>query len=105
MRRVPLIKPDLPMLDEVAVPFREVLESGQVTNFGKYLRTLEEEAGAYLGTSTVVVSSGTVGLVFALQAVERGQGLKVIVPSFTFVATAQAILYAGGVPVFAEVGE
>jgi dTDP-4-amino-4,6-dideoxygalactose transaminase len=103
--KVPLVKPDLPALEEVADPFREVLENGRITNFGKYATTFEAEASAYLGASAVTVSSGTVGLVFALQAVGLGRGMKVVVPSFTFVATGQAILYAGGVPVFAEVGE
>jgi dTDP-4-amino-4,6-dideoxygalactose transaminase len=104
MKHIPLIRPDLPSLDEVAGPFREILENGRVTNFGKYVATFEAEAGQYLGARTVTVSSGTVGLVFALQAVGLGKGQKVVVPSFTFMASAQAILYAGGVPVFAEVG-
>jgi len=100
-----LIKPDLPTLDEVAQPFREILDSGRITNFGKYATAFEEEAAAYLGAPAATVSSGTVGLLFALQAMGLGPGQKVVVPSFTFMATAQAILYAGGVPVFAEVGE
>jgi dTDP-4-amino-4,6-dideoxygalactose transaminase len=103
--KVPLIKPDLPTLDEVAESFREILENGRVTNFGKYATTFEAEAGAYLQVPAVTVSSGTVGLVFTLQALGLGKGQKVVVPSFTFMATAQAILYAGGVPVFVEVGE
>lgn len=103
--KVPLIKPDLPTLEEVAQPFHEILESGQVTNFGKYATAFEREAAAYLGAAAVTVSSGTLGLVFALQAMGLARGQKVVVPSFTFMATGQAILYAGGVPVFAEVGE
>jgi dTDP-4-amino-4,6-dideoxygalactose transaminase len=42
------------------------------------------------------------GIVLALQALGLKSGQKVIVPSFTFIATAQAVLYAGGVPVFAD---
>jgi dTDP-4-amino-4,6-dideoxygalactose transaminase len=45
------------------------------------------------------------GLIFALQALGLERGQKVILPSFTFVATAQAVLYAGGIPVFAEIRE
>src|SRR5947207_795021 len=66
--RVPLIKPDLPRLDEVADPFGEILDSGRITNFGKYATAFEEEAAAYLGAPAVTVSSGTVGLIFTLQA-------------------------------------
>jgi dTDP-4-amino-4,6-dideoxygalactose transaminase len=102
---VPLIKPDLPALDDIADRFREILDNGRVTNFGKYVAAFEAEAGQYLGASAVTVSSGTMGLVFALQAVGLVKGRKVVVPSFTFMASVQAILYAGGVPVFAEVGE
>src|SRR5438876_4148284 len=42
------------------------------------------------------------GLMFALQALDLQHGAKVILPSFTFMATAQAVMYAGGVPLFAE---
>src|SRR5919204_5926141 len=103
--RVPLIKPDLPTFDAVADGIREMLESGQITNFGKYVRLFEAEAGAFLGTEVVTVSSGTSGLILTLQALGVGPGSRVILPSFTFMATAQAIRYAGGIPVFAEIEE
>ncbi len=101
--RVPLIKPDLPPFDAVEGALREILESGRITNFGSYVTEFEAEAAAYLDAHVVTVSSGTLGLILTLQAlgVERGQ--KVVLPSFTFMATAQAVLYAAGVPVFAEV--
>ncbi|MCC6179759.1 MAG: DegT/DnrJ/EryC1/StrS family aminotransferase [Chloroflexi bacterium] len=105
VQRVPLIRPDLPSFEEVAGPIREILENGQVTNFGAYVRRLEEAASALLGTHVVAVSSGTLGLLFTLQALGLKPGQRVIVPSFTFMATAQAIRYAGGVPTFAEIGE
>jgi dTDP-4-amino-4,6-dideoxygalactose transaminase len=101
--RIPLIKPDLPDFDLVAGPLREVLESGRITNFGRYVQELEAEAGAYLGTQVATTSSGTAGLLLALQALGLQPGGKVILPSFTFMATAQAVLYAGGVPLFAEI--
>lgn len=100
---VPLIKPDLPLLDDIRAPFEEILGTGKVTNFGKYVREFEAEAGAYLGTPTVALSSGTTGLVFALAALDLQRGDQVVIPSFTFSATAQAVLYAGGIPLFAEI--
>lgn len=103
MTRIPLIKPDLPAFDALQKPFREILASGRITNFGKYVTQFEEEAGAYLGTDVVTISSGTMGLLFTLQALGLEPGQKVILPSFTFMATAQAVLYGGGVPVFAEI--
>jgi dTDP-4-amino-4,6-dideoxygalactose transaminase len=102
MRSIPLIKPDLPTLEQVAGPISEILQNGKITNFGKYVNAFEEEASRYLGAEALTVSSGTVGLIFTLQALGLERGQKVIVPSFTFMATAQAVLYAGGIPVFAE---
>ncbi|NJO81768.1 MAG: DegT/DnrJ/EryC1/StrS family aminotransferase [Blastochloris sp.] len=103
MTTVPLIKPDLPPFAALEEGFREILENGQITNFGKYVRAFEESVTAFLGVETVTVSSGTAGLILALQAAGLQPGDKVIVPSFTFMATAQAVLYAGGIPVFAEI--
>jgi dTDP-4-amino-4,6-dideoxygalactose transaminase len=93
----------LPPFAAVADQLREVLESGRVTNFGTYVRAFEQEASAYLGTHTATVSSNTIGLILALQALGVRGGERVILPSFTFAATAQAVLYAGGRPVFVEI--
>lgn len=102
-RHIPLIRPDLPVLEDIEGPIREILANGKITNFGKYVTAFEEEAGAYLGAEAVALSSGTAGLIFTLQALGLERGQKVILPSFTFMATAQAVLYAGGIPIFAEV--
>src|SRR5437870_495281 len=103
--KIPLIKPDLPSLEEIREPIEEILANGRITNFGKYVGQFEAETGAYLGTQTVALSSGTLGLIFALAAVELRPREKVILPSFTFVASAQAVLYAGGVPLFADIDD
>jgi dTDP-4-amino-4,6-dideoxygalactose transaminase len=103
--KIPLIKADLPTLEEIREPLEEILTNGRITNFGKYVGQFEAETGAYLGVQTVALSSGTVGLIFALGALDLKPGEKVILPSFTFVATAQAILYAGGVPLFADIDD
>jgi len=104
-RVVPLIKPDLPSLEDVRAGFEEILGNGRISNFGKYATAFENECGAYLGTKTVTVSSGTAGLLFALTALGLQPGEKVVFPSMTFMATAQAVRYAGGVPVYAEIDE
>jgi len=103
VKSIPLIKPDLPVLDDVAESFREILENGKITNFSKYVTKFEEEASDYLNAHALTVSSGTMGLVFALHSLGLQKGQKVILPSFTFMATAQAVLYAGGIPVFVDV--
>ncbi len=103
--RIPLIKPDLPRLESLSESFGEILISGRITNFGRYVVEFEQKAGEYLGTHALTVSSGTAGLILVLQALGVRSGQKVILPSFTFMATAQAVLYAGGLPVFAEIGD
>ncbi len=54
-------------------------------------------------TYGVGVASGTDALVFALRALGIGKGDEVILPSFTFIATAFSVIHAGATPVFAEV--
>jgi dTDP-4-amino-4,6-dideoxygalactose transaminase len=105
VKTIPLIKPDLPTLEEIAGPLREALATGRITNFGPHVTELEKRAGAYLGAQVATVSSGTMGLLFTLQALGLKPGQKVLLPSFTFMATAQAVLFAGGVPVFAEIDD
>lgn len=103
--RVSLIRPDLPALEDVKDRFAEVLANGRITNFGKYATEFENCAAAYVRAPAVAVSSGTMGLLFTLCALGLERGQKVILPSFTFMATAQAVLLAGGIPIFAEVGD
>lgn len=103
--KVPLIKADLPALEEIEFEFKEILKNGKITNFGKYVQEFESETSKYLGTNTISVSSGTVGLLFAIQALTSQKKKNVIVPSFTFVATVQAALYAGLTPLFADVND
>ncbi len=103
MTTVPLIRADLPTVDAIFAPLQEVLESGRITNFSKYVSEFERLSTEYLGAPALTTSSGTQALLFALEALGIGRGQKVILPSFTFIATAQAVLYAGGVPIFAEI--
>jgi 8-amino-3,8-dideoxy-alpha-D-manno-octulosonate transaminase len=66
----------------------------------------ENELQKFVGSQYChVVSSGTSALVAALSALEVGEGHEVIVPTFTFVATVEAVLAVGATPVFCEVDE
>ena len=66
----------------------------------------EEEAADHLGVKyTVMVNSGTSALIGALIGVGVGPGDEVIVPGYTYIATAAAVLATGAVPVIAEVDE
>lgn len=97
--------------DDERAAVLEVLESRSLFRYyGPDLRRKVEafEAGlrAQLGVAhAVAVSSGTAALRAALAALGVGCGDEVVVPAFTFVATVNAVVAAGAVPVFAEVDE
>jgi dTDP-4-amino-4,6-dideoxygalactose transaminase len=67
-------------------------------------RELSREFAAYVGcTHAVPTLNGTISLTLALQAARLSPGAEVITTAYTFVATASAIVAAGGVPVFVDV--
>lgn len=71
---------------------------------GPYIRLFEERIEEYLGVNHArVVNSGTTALVCALKAHGIGPGDEVIVPPFTFIATANAVELVGAKPVFADI--
>lgn len=70
---------------------------------GRYVKKFEEEFAKYIGRSyATAVNTGTAALHLALVALEIKEGDEVIVPSFTFIATAEAIKYCGATPVFVD---
>jgi dTDP-4-amino-4,6-dideoxygalactose transaminase len=94
-----------PLADELRKAFDSVLDSGRFI-LGPNVRAFEEEASAFLGVEHAIgVANGTDALVLALDALGVGAGDEVICPSFTFYATAEAVLQRGGTPVFAEIDE
>ncbi len=81
----------------------EVLRSDWLTT-GPAVSRFEEAVAAFTGAAhAVAVSSGTAALHAAMFAIGIGPGDEVIVPPMTFAATANAVLYQGGTPVFADV--
>ena len=71
---------------------------------GSNVDAFEREAAQYLGVPyAVAVNSGTDALHLALKALGIGPGDEVIAPSFTFIATIEAILYCGATPVFVDI--
>ena len=92
-----------PLIPEFREAFERVLESGRFI-FGPEVQAFEEEAAAYLGVPHAIgVANGTDALVLALEAMGIGADDEVICPSFTFYATAEAIVRAGATPVFADI--
>jgi len=84
----------------------EVLDSGRLAN-GPVVERLETEFAARVaGTRyAVAVANGTAALHLALLAHGIGPGDEVIVPAFSFQATASMVVAAGATPVFVDVGE
>lgn len=98
---IPLIKPLTNELEAKNVI--EVLSSGVLAS-GDWVKRFEEEFAGYIGTKyAVATSNGTVALDIALKALDIGAGAEVIVPDFTFIATANAVLFQNAKPVFADI--
>lgn len=99
--RIPLSAPEITESDIEAVT--QVLRSGTLS-LGRRLEEFERSFGEYVGTPhAVAVNSGTSGLHLLMRALGIGDGDEVIVPSFAFVAAANATCYERAVPVFAEI--
>jgi perosamine synthetase len=98
---VPLARPVLGEPEERAV--LDVLRSGQLS-LGPRVPAFEEAFAARLGVAHAsAVSSGTAGLHLALRAVGVGKDDEVVTSPFSFVASANAILYERARPVFADI--
>lgn len=81
----------------------EILQSDWLTT-GPVVECFEKAVAASAGTAfCVAVSNGTAALHAAMFAIDIKPGDEVIVPPLTFAATANAVLYQGGIPVFADV--
>jgi perosamine synthetase len=98
---VPLARPVLGEAEEQAV--LEVLRSGQLS-LGPRVPAFEEAFAARLGVAHAsAVSSGTAGLHLGLRAVGVGEGDEVVTSPFSFVASANVVLYERARPVFADI--
>lgn len=102
--RIPLAEPDL--RGNEAVYLEACVRTNWVSSAGRYVTELEERMAAQCGrASGVATVNGTAAIYLALRALGIGPGDKVIVPDFTFAATANAVLQTGAAPVFVDVDE
>ncbi len=103
----------VPLLDlkaqwaQIGVEVKAALDdvfASQIYIGGPHLTKLEEEVAAYCGTKSAVgCASGSDAIVLALMALGVGAGDEVIVPTFTFFATAGAVTRVGAIPLYADV--
>jgi len=88
---------------EIDAAIQRVVESGRFI-LGPEVKEFEEEVGAYCRVKHAIgVASGTDALLLSLRALEIGPGDKVIIPSFTFFATAGVVHNVGATPVFCDI--
>jgi dTDP-4-amino-4,6-dideoxygalactose transaminase len=99
--KIPIVRPVLPAFADLAEEAKEMLSSGMVTK-GRHLLNFEEAVAEHLGVRhAIAVSSCTTGLMLTYKCLALTG--DVVIPSFTFMATASALLWAGLKPVFADV--
>jgi perosamine synthetase len=101
IEQIPLAKPEIgPREEELAL---EVLRSGRLS-LGPMLERFEHDFAAWLGIEdAVAVSSGTAALHLGVRALGWGPGDEVLTSPFSFVASANCLLYEGARPVFCDV--
>lgn len=101
MKPIPLAKPIIGRREIRQVV--KVLKSGNLIQ-GPYVKKLEEGFSKYVGgRPCVAVNSGTSALHIALLSLGIGSGDEVLVPSFTFAASANAIALTGATPIFVDI--
>ena len=89
--------------DEIDSAVLGVIRSGKYV-LGSYVKEFEERAAEYVGVKHAIgVASGTDALLLSLKALGIGPGDGVIVPSFTFFATAGVVHNLGATPVFCDI--
>jgi perosamine synthetase len=98
---IPLASPDIQEADIAAV--NNVLRSGMLVQ-GTQVEKLEQQLASYLGVKhTIMVSNGTASLHLMLVALGIGPGDEVIVPAFSYIATANVVELVGAKPVFVDI--
>jgi perosamine synthetase len=101
--QIPVARPAIGQ-DEISA-VTAVLESGMLAS-GERVAEFEKKFADYCGTThAVAINNGTAALHAALLAADIGVGDEVIVPSFSFIATASAVSMTGAKPIFVDVNE
>lgn len=92
-----------PLKDEIMSAFSDIYDSGRFIG-GQFCQGLEQLVAEYCETQYAIgCASGSDALLLALMAIGLEEGDEVILPSFTFFATASAVTRLGGVPVFVDI--
>lgn len=103
---MPLLVPSMPAPQQLLPWLERMHDAKHYSNFGPLVRELESAFAQRFDQpleQLTTVASATQGLELVLQALDLPRGSRVLLPTFTFVATATAVLRAGHVPVLADV--
>ncbi|HEY5433906.1 MAG TPA: DegT/DnrJ/EryC1/StrS family aminotransferase [Candidatus Limnocylindrales bacterium] len=99
---IPIASPDLSGNESAYV--NECIDSTWISSVGHFITDFETAFAAIAGSRHVIATNnGTTALHLALAALGVGPGDEVIVPTLTYIATANAVTYCGATPVFADV--
>ncbi|MFT3729828.1 MAG: DegT/DnrJ/EryC1/StrS family aminotransferase [Hyphomicrobium sp.] len=104
MERIPVAMPAL--LGNERAYVMDCLDTNWISSNGKYISAFEQAFADFCGAKrAIAVCNGTAALHLALLGLGVSAGDEVIVPTVTYVATANAVTYCGATPVFADVTE
>jgi perosamine synthetase len=99
--RIPIASPILNGNEKKYV--NDCLDTAWISSAGKYVARFEEAFASFCGTKyALACANGTVSLHLSLAAIGIGQGDEVIVPTFTYIATANVVKYCGATPIFVD---
>jgi len=106
MSALPVARPRMPALDALRPWLERIDANRSYSNFGPLTRELEQRLASRLGVDAAcvtTVANGTTGLILALQGLTEGRAGLCLMPSWTFVATAHAVVAAGLTPCLLDV--
>jgi perosamine synthetase len=98
---IPLFKTYSDKDDAIAVS--NVIKRGNFWAIGPEIEEFEKKIKEYIGVNYALVFNSGTSALYTLLLAHDIKGKEVIVPSFTFIATANTVILAGGIPVFAEI--
>jgi perosamine synthetase len=93
-----------PLIGEKEVEYvNECLRTGWISSAGRFIEEFEEKWASYCGMKYgIAMSNGTTALQAAIGCIGLQPGDKVIMPTFTIISCAQAVIYNGGVPILVD---
>src|SRR3989338_402752 len=101
MSKIPIASPNLNG-NELKY-LTDCINTSWISSNGNYIKKFEDEFSSYCGVNNgVATANGTVALHLALTALGIGPGDEVIIPSLTFIASANSVHYCGAKPVFID---